>query len=56
MSRSHRKSRRKHRPKGKHGTGARIRVKGHTRTPRGSDSGKKAVQVRGYTRRKGRPK
>lgn len=30
------------------GTG--VSVKGHTRTPRGSNAGKKAVRVKGYKR------
>ena len=31
-------------------------VKGHTRTPRGKNAGKKAVHVPGYKRRKPKPK
>jgi hypothetical protein len=29
-----------------------VRVKGHTRTPRGANTGKKPVYVKGYTRKK----
>lgn len=47
-----RKAKSKQRRKGQPGT--RVRVKGHTRSPRGSDSGKKAVFVKGYGRRKPR--
>jgi hypothetical protein len=32
------------------GSGGAVRVKGHTRTPRGSNTGKKAVRVKGYRR------
>lgn len=42
----------KQRKKGIPGTA--VRVKGHTRSPRGSDIGKKAVFVKGYNRRKPR--
>lgn len=38
-----------HRKKGQPGT--RVRVKGHTRSPRGPNAGKRAVYVPGYTRR-----
>lgn len=31
--------------------GGKVRVKGHTRSPRGKDTGKKAVYVKGYRRR-----
>lgn len=34
--------------------GKRYRVKGHTRTPRGPDQGKRPVRVRGYSRRAAR--
>lgn len=40
------------RKKGIPGTG--VKVKGHTRSPRGSNAGKKAVYVSGYKRRKPR--
>lgn len=33
-----------------------VRVKPHTRTPRGKNSGKKPVAVKGYTRKKPRAK
>lgn len=32
------------------GSGGAVRVKGHTRTPRGPNKGKKAVRVKGYRR------
>lgn len=32
-------------------SGGKVRVKGHTRSPRGPDAGKKAVYVKGYRRR-----
>lgn len=31
-------------------SGGSVRVKGHTRTPRGANAGKKAVRVKGYRR------
>lgn len=31
--------------------GGKVRVKGHTRSPRGPDKGKKSVYVKGYRRR-----
>lgn len=40
------------RKKGQPGTA--VRVKGHTRSPRGANAGKKAVYVKGYNRRKPR--
>lgn len=35
-------------------SGGAVRVKGHTRNPRGPDQGKKAVHVKGYRRRSAR--
>lgn len=32
------------------GSSGKVRVKGHTRTPRGPNKGKKAVRVKGYRR------
>lgn len=46
------KKRKRTRKKGQPGTA--VRVKGHTRSPRGANKGKKAVFVRGYNRRKPR--
>ena len=47
--------RRKKRSKGKRpkrgAPGGKVRVKGHTRSPRGNNAGKKAVYVKGYRRR-----
>lgn len=46
-------SRRRHarRKRGsKRAGGARVRVKSHTRTPRGPNQGKSPVRVKGYTR------
>ena len=34
--------------------GTAVRVKGHTRSPRGANAGKKAVYVKGYRRREPR--
>lgn len=42
------RKKRKRRP----GSGTGVPVKGHLRTPRGSDRGKKAVRVDGYKRGK----
>ena len=47
-----RKKRKGQRKRGQPGTA--VRVKGHTRSPRGSNVGKKAVYVTGYKRRKPR--
>jgi hypothetical protein len=35
-------------------SGGKVRVKGHTRNPRGPDAGKKPVRVIGYRRRVGK--
>jgi hypothetical protein len=43
------------RPKRAHRAGQRVRVKSHTRTPRGPNQGKRPVRVLGYTRHMPRP-
>lgn len=49
------KARRQARPRAPRGQpGTRVRVKGHVRTPRGPNTGKKPVHVRGYGRRRPR--
>lgn len=55
MARRHRKQARKRRPNVPHGQpGTRVRVKGHVRSPRGPNQGKRAVSVKGYSRRRPR--
>lgn len=54
MARRKKSKRKKARKKGIPGTGH--KVKGHTRSPRGPNAGKKAVYVRSYTRRQPRRK
>ena len=49
-----RRKKKRTRKKGIPGTGH--KVKGHTRSPRGPNKGKKAVRVRSYTRREPRRK
>lgn len=44
------RSRRSKRSSSRHGA-KNVRVKGHTRSPRGNNAGKKAVHVKGYRRR-----
>lgn len=44
------KSKRKHRG----ASGGKVRVKGHTRSPRGNNTGKKPVYVKGYRRKQPR--
>lgn len=46
------RKKRKRRP----GSGRAVKVKPHTRTPRGPNRGKKPVRVDGYARGKGRKK
>lgn len=43
------RKKRKRRP----GAGSAVKVKGHTRTPRGPNAGKRRVRVDGYARGKG---
>lgn len=42
--------------KRKRGAGSAVKVRPHTRTPRGPNAGKKAVRVDGYARGKGAAK
>lgn len=42
--------------KRKKGAGSAVKIKGHLRTPRGPNKGKKAVRVDGYKRGKGKKK
>ena len=42
--------------KRKPGAGSAVKVKGHTRTPRGPNAGKRKVRVDGYARGKGAKK
>lgn len=53
MSRRHRRQKRGKAPHGST-TGGRVRVKGHVRSPRGENRGKKPVFVKGYSRRHAR--
>lgn len=52
MARKKAKKKKYRRKKGIPGTA--VRVKGHTRSPRGPNAGKKAVYVQGYRRREPR--
>lgn len=49
-----RKKRSRARGTRKGAAGGKVKVKGHTRSPRGKDAGKKPVYVKGYRRRQGR--
>ena len=52
MAKRKKKKKRRTRKKGQPGTA--VKIKGHTRSPRGPNAGKKPVYVRGYKRRKPR--